>query len=352
MNVNGDWLRKEIVTISQDEGVDKVGFTTRERLEDAPPSGHLDWVLPGARSAISLCSALDRDAIRSWLKKQDFWPLSDSRHLSYNRLFDAAKRIESLLADRGHDVVVPFLNGQWRKGNSYEEMIAPLSHRYVAIASGIGWLGWSGNLLTAEFGAATNLLTVVTSADLEPSPLAEAAEGFCQDCHLCVAVCPAGFMSLNEKDTIAISGRTHTHNKKNPNFRCMVVCNGLSGVRDPDAEWSTWSYSVLDFSGCDDNEAFKERLLEYASDPRYPGVQRTIDSYARGGFTDWEQHRQFWTQVVNEPCGNCQLICWPGLEDRRENHRLLTTSGRMTRESFRAVYGKRKKVITGNSSTA
>ncbi len=37
----------------------------------------------------------------------------------------------------------------------------------------------------------------------------------------------------------------------------MVVCNGLTGVKDPDAEWSTWSYAEPDFSGCDDNEAFR-----------------------------------------------------------------------------------------------
>ena len=344
MGLTGDRLKEEITAIASEVGVDEAGFTSRERLADAPPSADLGYVLPSAKSAVSLCAALDKTAIRLWLSKQDFWPLSDSRHLSYNRLFDAAKRIESLLQDNGHEAAVPFLNGQWRKGYTFEEMIPPLSHRYVAVAAGIGWIGWSGNLLTAEYGAATNLLSVVTSAELEPSPLAEAAKGFCQDCHLCVAVCPAGFMSSNSEDTTTIAGRTHTHNKKNPNFRCMVICNGLSGVPDPAAKWSTWSYAILDFGGCDDNEAFRQRLLEYARDPRYPRIQPVMDNYARGGFADWERHREFWTGVVNEPCGNCQMICWPGIEDRRENHRLLSTSGRMARESFRGIYEKREPI--------
>ena len=30
-------------------------------------------------------------------------------------------------------------------------------------------------------------------------------------------------------------------------------------------------------------------------------------------------------------CGNCMLICWPDKEDRKENYRLLTTSGRVIR---------------------
>ena len=26
-------------------------------------------------------------------------------------------------------------------------------------------------------------------------------------------------------------------------------------------------------------------------------------------------------------CGNCQLLCWPNPEDRKENFRILTSSG-------------------------
>ena len=31
-------LREEITSVAKEIGIDKVGFTTRERLEDAPPS--------------------------------------------------------------------------------------------------------------------------------------------------------------------------------------------------------------------------------------------------------------------------------------------------------------------------
>ena len=42
------------------------------------------------------------------------------------------------------------------------------SHRYAALAAGIRRLGWSGNLLTREFGALVELGSVLTSARLTP----------------------------------------------------------------------------------------------------------------------------------------------------------------------------------------
>jgi len=43
-----------------------------------------------------------------------------------------------------------------------------LSHRYLAVRSGVGWFGFSGNVITPEYGAAVILGTCVTSAELEP----------------------------------------------------------------------------------------------------------------------------------------------------------------------------------------
>ena len=62
-------LKKEITTIAREMGIDKIGFTTRERLADAPPSADLSYVLPEARSAVSLLIAFDKPAIRAYLAK-------------------------------------------------------------------------------------------------------------------------------------------------------------------------------------------------------------------------------------------------------------------------------------------
>ena len=51
-------LKEEIISITKEWGIDNVGFTSRERLEDTPPSADLGYVLPGARSAVDARTAL------------------------------------------------------------------------------------------------------------------------------------------------------------------------------------------------------------------------------------------------------------------------------------------------------
>ncbi len=170
-------LKEEIRELARKMGIDKVGFTTKERLGDAPPSGDLTYVLPNARSAIALTVALDKTAIRAYLGKIDQMAHSGDHKASYMKVIEAGRAIQSLLIDRGHQAVATWPNFEYRKGQPYMSMVPPLSHRYVAVASGIGWLGWSGNVITPEYGATIALSSVVTSAELEPDE-----EDICNNC--------------------------------------------------------------------------------------------------------------------------------------------------------------------------
>ena len=53
------------------------------------------------------------------------------------------------------------------------DMVPDFSHRYGAVAAGLGRLGWSGNLMTPQFGSVVFLGLVLTSAVLEHDPLLE-----------------------------------------------------------------------------------------------------------------------------------------------------------------------------------
>jgi hypothetical protein len=44
-------IKDEIIDTARQMGIDKIGFTTRERLSDAPLSADFGYVLPEARSA-------------------------------------------------------------------------------------------------------------------------------------------------------------------------------------------------------------------------------------------------------------------------------------------------------------
>jgi epoxyqueuosine reductase QueG len=71
----------------------------------------------------------------------------------------------------------------------WEKQQAHLSHKRIAVKSGVGWLGRNNLLVTPSRGAQVRLLTLLTDLALEPDrPL----ERDCAGCRACVAACPAG----------------------------------------------------------------------------------------------------------------------------------------------------------------
>ena len=84
-------IKKEIISIAKQMGIDKIGFTTRERLSDAPPSADLGYVLPEARSAVSLVVALDKPPIRAYLEKKDQMAHVEDHKRSYIKLGEAGR---------------------------------------------------------------------------------------------------------------------------------------------------------------------------------------------------------------------------------------------------------------------
>ncbi len=323
-------LKEEIRSIGRQMGVGKIGFTTKERLKDAPPSADLEYVLPGARSAISLCIAFDKAAIRPYLSKQDMWAHNTDHKAVYFKLKLIKQTIQRLLEDRGYQAVSPLINDEYRAGQPPMAMLPPLSDKYVAIASGIGWFGWNRVVLTPEYGAPVALTTVVTSAEIEPDdPLEDA--GWCQNCHLCVPSCPTHYFTMDNEETVTIAGHTYRYNKGRSNLRCLVCCGGCTGVNDHTATWSTWCPIELELPGPDDEEAFRQKVFQYAEDPNHIRLKWLLDFFLGKGVTNWDDFD--YTYLVEEwfTCGNCMLICWPEMKDRKENWRLLKSSGRITK---------------------
>ncbi len=76
----------------------------------------------------------------------------------------------------------------------WENQRAHLSHKRIAIAAGIGFLGRNNLLVTPEFGAQVRLVTVLTDLPLDPgAPLKQD----CGNCYRCLAVCPAKAIKEN-----------------------------------------------------------------------------------------------------------------------------------------------------------
>jgi epoxyqueuosine reductase len=74
---------------------------------------------------------------------------------------------------------------------------AHLSHKHVARAAGLGWIGRNNLLVNEQFGSRIRLVTVLTGIPLIVSPPSTRDCGSCFDCLL---VCPAGAIKERQKD--------------------------------------------------------------------------------------------------------------------------------------------------------
>ncbi|WP_269850837.1 hypothetical protein [Methanosarcina horonobensis] len=113
-------------------------------------------------------------------------------------------------------------------------------HRYLAVRSGIGHFGYSGNIITKEYGSAIVLASVVTDAELIPTDPLPEEENYCDECKICLAVCSSEYVDPLEKVTVTLGGKEFSYGKRRSNSRCFLVCGGLTGL-NASGKWSTWS---------------------------------------------------------------------------------------------------------------
>ncbi|NWF91459.1 MAG: epoxyqueuosine reductase [Syntrophaceae bacterium] len=72
-----------------------------------------------------------------------------------------------------------------------------LSHKHVARAAGLGWIGRNNLLVNERFGARVRLVTVLTDLPLEVN---FPSEKDCGSCRACLHVCPAQAIAERQQD--------------------------------------------------------------------------------------------------------------------------------------------------------
>jgi epoxyqueuosine reductase len=309
-----DSFTEQVKGIVRSYGGARIGITTRETLAGGPPSADLTYILPEAKSAITFALPLDKKFIRPFLAKED--RLSHERdNLRVNLLATGlAAHIAKHLEQKGFPSQGVVSNESYRDEKPLGRlgMNPDLSHRYLAVRSGVGWFGFSGNVITPEFGAPVILGTCVTSAELEPTEPLPPEENTCNRCKLCLAACCSGMMDPKEEARVTLGGKEFTYAKRQNYLRCEFVCGGMTGLH-PSKKWSTWSPGR--FFIPEDDGAFREAMIKgIKAYDRRPRME--------GGFPHILMRSNLYLT-----CGNCQLVCWPDLADRKENYRILTSTG-------------------------
>jgi len=333
-------LNKEIKEFLKEKDVIGVGFTTKEAMDSTEgiPSADITSILPEAESAICFAFPLDKEKIRSYLNKD--LPNGRVDHNkdnfdTYIKIIKISEELKKKLEKKGYKAAIILPNWDYR-GEGLHSIISLkpyISLRYLAVRSGVGIFGWSGNVLIKGYGAPILLGGVVTNAKLEPTDPLPESESECNNCKLCTKVCAFRFMSEDEQTLITLGGKTFKYSKRNKIARCLTVCGGYSGLGKT-AKWSTWSPERHPYPETDD-DVYRilakeiDRPIRFHVRGEREGFDRTQldqDPVLKEIFSGKEQTARIF-KFTNLSCGNCQMICWGDPEQTAENYRILVNSG-------------------------
>ena len=250
-------IKEEIIKLSKDIGISKIGFTTaddfdylekslRLSVEEGRNSGfeHKNieerikpkLSLASAKTIISIAVAyphkLKQQPQKTAYKRGKFTPNSwglDYHYVLQDKLDRLAKGIEELTANF-----------------EYKGMVdtGALVDTAVARRAGIGFIGKNGLVISKEFGSYMFLGELITNLDIEPD---HPVDYDCGDCNRCVTACPTSCLigdgTMNAKR--CLSFQTQDKGVMDLEFRkkiktviygcdiCQICCPYNKGLDNP-----------------------------------------------------------------------------------------------------------------------
>lgn len=145
-------LKRELVGLAISRGAVRTRVANLEMLK-GPPSADPTYVLAEAQSVIAFAVPLGKEWIPDYLRKVTRMVFKRVMYEKYQLIGAIGQEIIEHLQKRGFRAVSPSPNGVYRPEVSEPGFAVPdFSHRYAALASGLGTLGWSGNVLIRGTG--------------------------------------------------------------------------------------------------------------------------------------------------------------------------------------------------------
>ncbi len=208
-------------------GADIVGIASVDRFEGAPPGHGPLELLPGAKSVIVAGIRIPDPVVESdkyHLKMPDLPPEKAAGAMMNDYYMVMGHYVHDFLLNALAVKMANRLETEWRYrslptintthtglGHTVmASMIGFFSQRHAATRAGLGEFGYSGLLLTPEFGPRQRLVSIITRAELEPDPLITqkiCMRGACggKDGPKCFQACLGGALQMRDGiDTDAV----------------------------------------------------------------------------------------------------------------------------------------------------
>ena len=358
-------IEDRIKDFVKSQGVEVVGIAGPDRL-DGPPLLDPTYTLKGARSIVAMALPMNVDAIYKFLGKESNYPHNLDQTRMNTRMHRLAVRVAAYIESLGYRAAAVPTNNSYRRSFDAFATHPSFSHRFGAIAAGIAAQGWSGNVMTEEYGAAMYLDTVVTTAELKSDAPRYGPrhfiDNYCSKCRLCEKTCVAGMFEAKNEEYVLLNGQLHPRGRRRSIDLCNASCFGLHSL-SRDKKWTTWGTHWIEDWVEHEPDAenkrkmrmtlFREGIKAADSTPRYSLIRNVafqrqpegvIESYCDDvEHTPSETERfqkllRFAGQLgVKNPgllknervltCGQCALVCGPTRAECRKRFGLLENGG-------------------------
>lgn len=363
-------IEEELKQLALAEGAALVGICSAESINDKEFSDP-GYLLPGARSVISIAVGMDNEKVMKYLSKEDYLEFCHEEGYLTKELLRICGKIKGFLEGKGFKAFRCNINFNYRNVNSSNKsfvgalrnlidlinkenddsveltekeqktlkilrksllralrkspinLVPNFSHRCAAVAAGLGRVGWSGNVVTEKFGARVLFGSIITDAELEPDKPLE--KNPCIGCKICEKSCQGGLFQRNEKETITIAGVGETIGKRNSYSYCIAICSGMVG-QNKFKDWSTWSpfkFNDIEQLPLDESvDAYVKNMYAKAVEKggkEAENVLRLIEN-------TFLSRNNKPAEEFRPSCGFCQLVCGPTLQDKKESYKLIVNS--------------------------
>jgi epoxyqueuosine reductase len=205
-------LTDELKIAAREAGADLLGIAPIERFDGVAPEHDPQEIFPEARSVVVVGKRLARGCFRGVEEGTQFalYAQFGGTWVPDRFLALTTVGVATFLEDQRWEAVplpnlppeAPAMGIPVREGALAPNVM--LDFDDAAVRAGLGQIGYSGELLTPEFGPRQRLQVILTDAPLEATPLCE--KPVCDLCKQCVTSCPLGAMTEADETELTICG--------------------------------------------------------------------------------------------------------------------------------------------------
>lgn len=233
-------MREEFIALAKKCGADIVGFAPKDRFDE---NDNIFKIFPETKTVICIAFRVLRGIYRGIEEGSTYYQYTTMAVENMEEVIMpmALVRLSNLIEENGFTALPQRLNqtimSELHDTNpevAYNAItrgaVEELTMNFPLSASkcGIGEIGFSGAILTDEFGPMIRYCFILTDAEFEGTPIKE--KHLCDNCKECVKACPGH--AIKEE-----SGKD--------NWQCAVYYNGANGTKNP-------FFEPTQFSGFDD----------------------------------------------------------------------------------------------------